>query len=402
MFNTNWSLSSHYGPSLHHQLTEPIVNLRQLGGRALLALLGIAIGCASVVALLNIGHNAAEEAISTFKDMGSDMLVANIATAEANNQRRLFSTLDSLTLTHSLPAMRHAAPLIVTSVDVRLNGHNVGTIAVGSNDELAPTLGLRVAQGRFLSRYDSQSTYVVLGAKAAIELGASSGSRLQLGDYLFEVVGVLQERGRNPLLPIPVDEAILLPIEGMRRLIPAPEISNVVALARGGDSLPRQAEALQNYLMRLVPNRDVTVQIPQQLLEGMARQSNTFTWLLVGLGGVSLLVGGVGVMNVMVMNVAERRREIGIRMALGARPKDIGRQFLLEAVVLALAGALAGAIFGLVASWLFIKLSGWGFSLSPLSLPLGIASSLVIGLFFGLHPALSAARLEPVRALRDD
>lgn len=391
-----------YGPSLRYILTEPLDNLRQLGRRALLAGLGIAVGCASVVALLNIGHNAAADAISVFKEMGSDMLVANFFEAGTMRQRRNVATLDTLALNSAVPGILYAAPLIQSSADVRLNRRNYSTIVVGSSAELAPVLELHMAQGRFLTRYDRQSTYVVLGAKAAVELGASLGSRIQLGGYLFEVVGVLQSRGQNPLLPVPVDEVILLPIEGMRRFIPSPEIGNVVARARGSDSSPQVADALRNYLIPLASGRKVTVQIPQQLLEGMSRQSHTFTWLLAGLGGIALLMGGVGVMNVMVMNVAERRREIGVRMALGARPRDIGRQFLLEAVVLAVAGALAGAVFGLAAAWLFVKLSGWGFSLSSLSLPLGIACSLLVGLFFGLHPALTAARLEPVRALRDD
>ncbi len=151
-----------------------------------------------------------------------------------------------------------------------------------------------------------------------------------------------------------------------------------------------------------MPKLDIGVQIPQQLLEGMAQQSRMFSWLLAGLGGISLLVGGVGVMNVMVMNVSERRREIGVRMALGARPRDIAGLFLLEAVVLSACGALIGAVCGVVAAWLFVFFSDWSaFSLSALSLPLGIGSSLAIGLFFGLNPAMTAARLEPVQALRD-
>lgn len=391
-----------YGPSLRYALTETLDSLRQLGSRAVLALLGIAVGCASVVALLNIGHNAAADAISTFKDMGSDMLVASFADTPDTRQRRAPATLDTQALTRTLPGIIYAAPMTLTSADARQKGIGFSTIIVGTSAEFVPVMDLRVSQGRFLSRYDRQSTYTVLGAKAAVELGASLGSRIQLGDYIFEVVGILQERGRNPLIPVPVDEAILLPIEGMRRLIPAPEIGTVVARARDSATLPQQADALHDYLSSLAPGREATVQIAQQLLNGMARQSRTFTWLLVGLGGISLLVGGVGVMNVMVMNVSERRREIGVRMAIGARPRDIARQFLLEAIVLAVAGALAGAIVGVAAAWLFVKFSGWAFSLSPVSLPLGIVSSLLVGLFFGLHPAMTAARLEPVRALRDD
>ena len=145
-----------------------------------------------------------------------------------------------------------------------------------------------------------------------------------------------------------------------------------------------------------------TCKFPRLLLEGMAKQSRLFSWLLAGLGSIALLVGGIGVMNVMVMNVAERRREIGVRMALGARPRDIARLFLLEAVVLAATGALAGAAVGLIMAWAFVHYSGWSdFSFSAAALPLGIGSAIATGLFFGLSPAMAAARLTPVQALRD-
>lgn len=391
-----------YGPTLRHVFTEPLDTLRQFGRRALLALLGIAVGCASVVALLNIGHSASADALRTFETMGSDMLVAGFTDTTDGHQRRLPSQLNPQALLQALPGIRHAAPMVITAGDARLNGHTFNTVVVGTLAELAPVLELRMAQGRFLTPYDLQSTYAVLGATAARQLGASLGDRLQLGSYLFEVVGIMQERGQNPLLPLPVDESILLPIEGMRRLIPSPEIGSVVARSQVGESLPQQADALHRYLSSLVPGREVQVQIPQQLLAGLARQSRSFTWLLAGLGAVALLVGGVGVMNVMIMNVSERRREIGVRMALGARPQDIGRLFLLEATLLVVVGALAGAIVGLAAAGVFVLFSGWTFTLSPLSLPLGIGSSLLVGLFFGLHPALTAARLEPARALRDE
>lgn len=165
--------------------------------------------------------------------------------------------------------------------------------------------------------------------------------------------------------------------------------------------LPTTARALRNYLSRWANGREVEVQIPQHLLDGLKRQASTFSYLLAGLGGISLLVGGVGVMNVMLMNVSERRREIGVRMALGARPRDICNLFLLEAGTLSIIGAVLGGILGLVVAYVFTHVSGWQFSFAPESLLLGCGSSLLIGLFFGLYPAISAARLQPVQALRN-
>ncbi|AZK64346.1 ABC transporter permease [Pectobacterium versatile] len=398
----------HYGPSLQQRLLEPLNSLILLGRRAVLALLGIAVGCGSVVALLNVGHNAEAEAMGVFRGMGSDLLVATVQNRAGNHATGSApADLDITVLRKNLPDIEAATPLIVTSTEARLRGRSLSTMVVGSRAELSDVLELKLAQGRYLSDFDEQSTYIVLGANVAEQWAsqggvAALGERVQVSGYLFEIVGILQPQGHNPLVPISVDDSILMPISGMRRVMPTPQIVSVIARNGNSDTLMQTGAQLKDYLSPLMPKFDIGVQIPQLLLEGMAQQSRMFSWLLAGLGGISLLVGGVGVMNVMVMNVSERRREIGVRMALGARPRDIAGLFLLEAVVLSACGALIGAVCGVVAAWLFVFFSDWSaFSLSGLSLPLGIGSSLAIGLFFGLNPAMTAARLEPVQALRD-
>ncbi|WP_315709221.1 ABC transporter permease [Brenneria uluponensis] len=402
-------LSHGYGPSWLQQLREPVENLRQLGRRAVLALLGIAVGCMAVVALLNIGHNAEREAMSVFKGMGSDLLVANVQIPTGGRSEALpnIATLDTDALRKAVPDITAAAPLILTSTDARLKGHTLSTTTLGSNADFPKVLDLRLTQGRFLSRFDAHSTYAVLGANVAAEWKSAGihtlpGDHVQIGGYLFQIIGILQPKGQNTLLPVSLDDAILLPLEGMRRIIPNPQITSVLARNPNGTTLAQTSPRLQQWLGDKMPGYEVNVQIPRLLLDGMAQQSRLFSWLLAGLGGIALLVGGIGVMNVMVMNVAERRREIGVRMALGARPQDIARLFLLEAIILAATGALAGAAVGLVMAWAFVHYSGWSsFSLSAAALPLGIGSAIVTGLFFGLSPAMAAARLTPEQALRD-
>lgn len=137
------------------------------------------------------------------------------------------------------------------------------------------------------------------------------------------------------------------------------------------------------------------------MIDGLERQSRTFSYLLAGLGAISLLVGGVGVMNVMLMSVSERRREIGVRLALGATRHDIRLLFLAEAGLLAIVGAALGAVSGVGVAYAFTRFSSWAFVLAPASLPLGMGTSLLTGLFFGWYPAVAASRLEPVQALRD-
>ncbi|WES90465.1 ABC transporter permease [Dickeya fangzhongdai] len=398
----------HYGPSLQQRLLEALNSLILLGRRAVLALLGIAVGCGAVVALLNVGHNAEAEAMGIFREMGSDLMVATIQNRmESRKINAVPSDLDIPVLRQALPDIKAATALIITSTEARLRGRSLSTMVVGSRAELSEVLRLKLAQGRHLSDFDEQSTYIVLGANVAAQWAsqgrtASLGEDVQVGGYLFEIVGILQPQGHNPLVPVSIDDLILMPISGMRRVMPTPQIVSVIARNHGSDTLLQTGAQLKDYLASVMPKLDIDVQIPQPLLEGMAQQSRMFSWLLAGLGGISLLVGGVGVMNVMVMNVSERRREIGARMALGARPRDIAGLFLLEAVLLSACGSLIGAVCGVSAAWLFVFFSDWSsFSLSALSLPLGIGSSLVIGLFFGLNPAMSAARLEPVEALRD-
>lgn len=403
------SKPSRYGMPWLQLLLESLDNLRLLGRRAVLALLGIAVGCAAVVALLNIGYNAEREAMSIFRGMGSELLVANIQQPVGSGRKPLVAPadLDIEALHQHIPEIDAASALVPSNTQARFNGRTAAATLVGSGAELPSVLRLQLEQGRFLSRFDTQSTYAVLGANVAAQWAQPDrpvllGDRIQIGGYLFEIVGILRPQGPNPIIPVSVDDAILLPITGMRRVIGFPQITGVAARSRSGEELERIAPRLQVWLSEKMPGFEVNVQVPQQLLEGIEQQSRLFSWLLAGLGGISLLVGGVGVMNVMVMNVSERRREIGVRMALGARPRDIAMLFLLEAIVLATVGALLGAAAGLAAAWLFVWFSGWSdFALSAAALPLGIGSAIVIGLFFGLSPALAASRLEPVEALRD-
>ncbi len=394
------------GPFLLQTLIESLDSLRLLGRRSLLALLGIAVGCAAVIALLNIGHNAANESIRTFKGLGTNTLVA-IFPHSPGDDRPGPTQLDVQALRTTLPMIEHIAPLILHSTHIQHRGQTVNAIVAGTGSGLVNVLELQLEHGRFLSDFDRHATYAVVGARVARVLGHPS-SPLQLGDrlpiegYLFEVIGIVASKAPNPLASVSPDDSIFVPIEGMRRLRPAPEISSIVALTQDTFQVNAAAVALKAYLGTLPKSRAADVLIPQNLLEGLVRQANTFAYLLAGLGGISLLVGGVGVMNVMLMNVTERRREIGIRMALGARAGDIRNLFLMETATLSIVGALLGAGIGLAAAYTFVRISGWPFTLAPFSLPLGMCSSLAVGLFFGLHPALAAARLQPVQALRDD
>lgn len=396
-----------YGQSLRYTWYEAWRRLQALGRRAWLALLGVVVGTASVVALLNIGQGAEREAAQAFQGMGSDMLVVNFMLMPGMYGQRRPVVFDMETLARSISGVAVATPLMPVSMLARFEGYQHSVNIVGTTPAFLSVFDVGMASGRFLSVFDHDATHVVLGASVAGMLHQDGqpvrlGEHVQLGDYLFQVIGILQPRQLGPFSPVQADESIFLHISGVRRLGMQPEINALVVKAGNTANMSMLADDLTRYLAPQAPSYQVEVQVPQQLLDAMSRQASAFSYLLAGMGGISLLVGGIGIMNVMLMNVAERRREIGVRAALGARPVDIGQLFLAEAVVLAGGGAAGGGVVGVATGYLYTWWSGWQFQISWLSVALGVLAAVLVGIFSGVYPAWIAARLEPVQALRDD
>ena len=392
--------------SLSQLLHEAFISLRTLGKRSILALLGIVIGSSSVVALINIGHNAAVDAAMIFKDMGTDTLIAQFPSKGSSNVP-MRTQLDLDAVRRAVPGIAHIGALSLFSGPIVFHGRTTNASFVGSTAGIQDAMRLALREGRFLSPFDANETYAVIGDQLAQALGAPGdplqlGDRVRINDYLFLVVGILHNQPRAMLMPVQANESLFIPAEGMRRIYANPQINNVLIRAAPGQDMERIARDAAAALQPQLTDHSVDITVPQQMIDGMTRQSRTFAYLLLALGAISLVGGGVGVMNVMLMNVSERRREIGIRMALGARQRDIRNLFLLEAVTLTAVGALCGAVLGMSAAWVYAWLSGWAFSLAVAALPLGVGSTLLVGLFFGIYPAVSASRLQPVEALRDE
>ncbi|OHW41426.1 ABC transporter permease [Pseudomonas sp. 06C 126] len=392
--------------SLSQLLHEAFVSLRTLGKRSILALLGIVIGSSSVVALINIGHNAAEDAAMIFKDMGTDTLVAQFP-PKGNSTAKMPTSLNLQAVRQAVPGILHIGAISSFSGPVIFHGRTTNAGLIGSTPGLKDAMRLVLREGRFLSEFDNGETYAVVGDQIAQALSTPGdplrlGDRVRVNDYLFLIIGILQNQPRSMLIPVQTNDSLFIPAPGMRRIYAAPQVGSVILRASAGQDMERIAADATHALGAQLTDHTVEIQIPQQMIDGMTRQSRTFAYLLLALGAISLVGGGVGVMNVMLMNVSQRRREIGIRMALGARQRDIRNLFLLEAVTLTAVGALCGAVLGMGAAYLYAWLSGWQFALAVSALPLGVGSTLLVGLFFGLYPAVSASRLQPVEALRDE
>jgi putative ABC transport system permease protein len=341
-----------------------------------------------------------------FKEMGTDTLVAQFPSKGTINLP-MATRLDLDAVRQAVPGLTHIGALTLLSGPIVFHGRSTNANVVGSTPGIQGAMRLVVQEGRFLSPFDANETYGVIGAQLAQALGAPGdplrlGDRVRINDYLFLLVGILQHQPRAMMMPVQANDSLFIPAQGMRRIYANPQIANVIIRAAPGLDMELIAQHANVALQAQLVDHTVDIQVPQQMIDGMTRQSRTFAYLLLALGAISLVGGGVGVMNVMLMNVSERRREIGIRMALGARQRDIRNLFLLEAVTLTAVGAACGAVLGMTCAWLYAWLSGWAFALAVAALPLGVGSTLLVGLFFGIYPAVSASRLQPVEALRDE
>ncbi|MCI4235627.1 ABC transporter permease [Dickeya dianthicola] len=387
------------------QWLEACRNLIAFHQRASLAMLGIGVGSALVVALLMLGKSAQQMALSAFDNLGGDIIVVDIGIKEDSHSPvpLLPVKLDLSALARVHRGIRHVVPVAHWNTSLPQKGDDDGIplMVIGSTPDLMPLLGLRLAQGRAFSRYDSRSTYAIVSADLASRLSGSASARtFLLGHYAFDVIGAL----KSATLSIggqTTGHVVLVPIETITRISPFATTDLLYIQVTSAALVTPVVNAIRPWLEQMLPTRTIQIQIQQQIIDGMAQQNATFRYLLAALAAVALLMGGIGVMNVMVMSVSMRRHEIGLRQAIGARSLDIGVLFLLEAALLSLPGAVLGSVAGALLAWAYTRYADWPLMVDPWVFPLAIGSALVLAVFFGLKPSLTAARLSPAEALRE-
>ncbi|XXX72281.1 ABC transporter permease [Sorangium sp. So ce134] len=379
--------------------------------RTLLTMLGMIIGTAAVVAVLGIGEGARSSVEGRIRSLGANLLMVRPGSASASGVRS--GTVKTLTeadaeALKALEGVAAVAPERSGSAQLRYMASNLNASVTGITPAYLEVRSLAVASGIGFSELDEQqrARVVVLGANVARQLypGASPlGTRLQINGSAFRVVGVLAEKGSGMGSP---DDGVFVPLSTHRSVLFGQDHLSTISLQLASedrsDVVIAQLEQLLRLRHRLRADQpsDFEVRSQAEMLATMGQITGTFTTLLGSVAAVSLIVGGIGIMNIMLVSVRERTREIGVRMAVGARRKDILRQFLVEAVVVSLAGGVAGVGLGYGAAVLLSRFGEWATIVPPYAVGLALGVSILIGITFGVGPARRAARLDPVEALR--
>jgi putative ABC transport system permease protein len=388
--------------------------------RASLTVLGILIGVAAVVTVTALGSGARERVSGQIQAIGSNFMIVFPQSIQASGARGAQGSGMRLTEDDGRAIIREAssvlavAPVIRSVVQVVYGDQNWSTQVAGTTLPYLKVRNWPVAQGGAWDAHDeaTKSKVVVLGATVArILFGTEDpiGRTIRMGRYPYRVLGVLAPKGEGPF-GLDQDDLVLMPSTSFRARVmhtPPGFAGVLMASATSPETIEhavRQIDAIlrQRHRIAVGGDADFSIHTQKQFAELGNAITGTLTDLLVFVAAVSLLVGGIGVMNIMLVSVTERTREIGIRMAIGAREHDIRTQFLVEAVALSVLGGIAGVVLGGLAIFGLTSLLDWHMSLSSLAIGISIAVSGAIGVAFGFIPARRAASLDPIDALRHE
>ena len=377
--------------------------------RTVLSVAGVAVGIAAVIALTALGEGARQYVVQEFSSLGTNLLIVIPGKVETTGMMPFGGTTNDLTLEDyravatRIPLVVEAAPLATGTEVIRAEGRSRSVAVFGTTSELAQVRRLVVGSGRFLTPGDPDrgGSEVVLGIKVARELfGAVSplGKVVRIGEWRYRVVGVLAPRGRS--LGFDFDDLVFIPVRTSMRMFNRSSLFRILVGVGSDQDLSPAKEAVIELLAERHRTEDVTVITQDAVVETFNSVFNVLTLALVAIASVSLTVAGVGIMNVMLVAVAERRREIGLLKALGATTRQVLAVFIAEASVLS---SLGGAV-GLAVGWLSIRAFVQIYPTFPAAPPAwavaaSLAVSLGVGVIFGVVPARRAAKLDPVQAL---
>lgn len=384
--------------------------------RCFLTMLGIIIGVASVITMLAIGQGSKDSIKAQISEMGSNMIMIHPGNMQRGGVRQ--SSDDNQTLTvadyeslKTIPQLASVSPSVNTGGQLVNGNNNYPSTIYGVTPEYLDIRKLKVKDGVIFDEHDIKSAakVCILGKTVVDNLFPNGedpvGRVVRFGSIPLTVIGVLEPKGTNSMGQDQDDVVIAPYTTVMKRMLAIDYLQGLFASAVDED---RTAEAIDvitetlrlNHKLREDADDDFSIRSQQELSEMMNSTSDMMTVLLACIAGISLLVGGIGIMNIMFVSVTERTREIGLRMAIGARGIDILMQFLIEAVIISVTGGVIGILLGFLASWLVTVFANWPVSVQMYSVGLSFAVCTVTGVFFGWYPARKASNLDPIEAIR--
>ncbi|MFC3908266.1 ABC transporter permease [Legionella dresdenensis] len=378
--------------------------------RSFLAVLGILVGTAAVVALISSGQLATEKALEQFKALGTDLLAVSVFEKDRGSSSNSGNTVPIelwRDLAGRIPSVKLVAPYTTAYQSVSFEGNKIQGSIIGADEALAQIVHIEVAQGNFVSFVETYEHYCVIGDSIARQLRQITidnpiGKQLRIGKTLYTIVGTLKPWQESAFFNEDVNQAVFIPILGMPLISKDSKINNAILKLKPDSPIDTVINQIKQIINNQAPQLTVFPRSAKQIIASMENQGQIFTLLLAVIGGISLLVGGIGVMNVMLVSVSERKKEIGIRKAVGAKNSEIQALFLVESVMLSLVGGTLGVLLGLIFTWLVAYFSQWPFFINLMPPLAGFAVSVATGIFFGFYPARRAAKLQPMESLRSE
>src|SRR5690554_5707847 len=388
--------------------------------RTFFALMGIIIGVSAVIVMVAIGNGARNEVLGKIEEMGTNLIIVNAGQVQKNvGRQQIRGTVTSLTLkdvdilASECPDVRMAAPVQTKKMQVKWENVSTHTTITGTTPNYPFIRNFKVEKGVFFTEEENKASmrFAVLGETVVRNLFEGRnpvGENIRVGRVLFSVIEVMEPKGAD-LDGTDQDDQIFIPVQtALRRVFNLNYINTIniqaTSIEKMDDAASQISEALreQHRLNKQNKPDDFTIQNQIELLETQKETTGTFTALIVSTAGVSLLVGGIGILAIMLIAIRERINEMGLRMAVGASRKDILFQFVIESSILSIVGGIIGIAVGILTSVVIIFATDWTLSISLPSLVYSFLFSLAVGLFFGVYPARKASRLDPVEALRSE
>ncbi len=391
--------------------------------RSLLTMLGIIIGVASVVAMVAVGTGARERVMEQIRSLGSNLIIIVSGSVTSggvrmgSGSRQTLSQDDAVALEREVGAVQLAIPVVRGTAQIVAGGLNWSTTVHGTSDTFLEARDWLLSEGRnFTPEEMSGAAKVALvGETVAINLfpeGGVVGQEIRIKNVPFTVIGLLARKGQN-MTGQDQDDTILIPLMTAKRRVLGTSQANARAVGsmlvkiRDGEDMKEAEEQIrallrQRHRLQASQDDDFWMRNLTEVAATRDASSRTLAFLLAAVATVSLLVGGIGIMNIMLVSVTERTREIGLRLAVGARPHDILAQFLIEATTLATIGGAVGVVVGAVGAHAAAAVAGWATLIQPEAVALAVGFSFAVGVFFGFYPARRASRLDPIEALRTE